>query len=102
MLDDTTVLLFFVIYIALVSIASMIVTIVDKVRAVRRQWRVPESTLLILSALGGSVSMYLTMLVIRHKTRHIKFMLGIPIIILFQGIALWYIFIYQGAVRLPV
>lgn len=91
----------FVIYAALISTLSVIVTIMDKVRAVKRQWRVPENTLLILSALGGSLAMYLTMLVIRHKTRHIKFMLGIPIIMLFQGIALWYVFIYQGAVQLP-
>ena len=46
--------------------------------------RTPEKTLLILSALGGSVAMLITMLLIRHKTKHVKFMLGIPIIIILQ------------------
>ena len=59
-------------------------------------------TLLLLSAAGGSLAMLLTMLVIRHKTRHIKFMLGIPIIMLFQGIVLWYIFIFRGLLPFPV
>ena len=48
-------------------------------------------SLLLLSALGGSVAMYVTMLMIRHKTRHSKFMIGIPIIILFQAVVLLYL-----------
>lgn len=84
------------VYIALISILSMIVTISDKLSAVRGKRRVPEKTLLLLSALGGSLAMYLTMRVIRHKTRHIKFMLGIPIIMLFQGIVLWYCAVQLG------
>ena len=75
---------YFLIYFAFVSLISIIVTVSDKIRAKRNRWRIPESTLLIISAFGGSVAMYLTMLSIRHKTKHIKFMLGIPIIILFQ------------------
>ena len=51
-------------------------------------WRVPEAALLLLSALGGSLAMYITMLLIRHKTKHIKFMLGIPIIMVFQAVLL--------------
>lgn len=92
--ENVTVFLVFAIYLALLSIVSMVVTIVDKINAVRHRRRVPEKTLLILAALGGSVAMYLTMLVIHHKTKHIKFMLGIPIIVLFQGIVLWYVFDY--------
>lgn len=72
------------IYLILINLIAVIVTIYDKLCAVKRRWRVKESTLLILSALGGSISMYITMLLIRHKTRHIKFMLGIPIILIFQ------------------
>ncbi len=49
-----------------------------------QEWRVPEKTLLIISALGGSVAMLLTMLKIRHKTKHMKFMIGIPVIIAMQ------------------
>ena len=72
------------IYLILINLIAVIVTIYDKLCAVKRRWRVKESTLLLLSALGGSISMYITMLLIRHKTRHIKFMLGIPLIIIFQ------------------
>ena len=71
-------------YLILINLIAVIVTIYDKLCAVKRRWRVKESTLLLLSALGGSISMYITMLLIRHKTRHIKFMLGIPLILIFQ------------------
>ena len=47
-------------------------------------WRAKERTLFIVSVFGGSAAMLLTMLVIRHKTRHVQFMLGIPLILLAQ------------------
>lgn len=47
-------------------------------------WRVPEAQLMLISALGGSVGMFLTMQTIRHKTQHPKFMIGIPVIMIFQ------------------
>ena len=87
--------LFIYIYLAAISIYAVIITALDKRRAVHRDWRVKESTLLLVSALGGSVFMLLTMLLIRHKTRHIKFMLGIPLIILLQAgaaFAVWRVF----------
>ena len=92
--------LFFLIYIGVISLISMIVTVSDKAKSRKGQWRVPEKTLLILSALGGSLAMYITMQIIRHKTRHIKFMLGIPIIMFFQAIVIWYLF-NRGVFALP-
>lgn len=86
----------FLIYIALISVISVIVTISDKSRAKSHKWRVKERTLLILAALGGSVSMYLTMHIIRHKTQKLKFMLGIPVIIVLQVIAVYLVFRYVG------
>lgn len=80
------------IYLIVINLIAVIVTIYDKLCAVKRRWRVKESTLLLLSALGGGISMYITMLLIRHKTRHIKFMLGIPLILIFQlliAILIW-------------
>ena len=71
-------------YFALISIIAIIVTVADKVKAKTGAWRVKESTLLILSAIGGSVAMFITMQVIRHKTKHPKFMIGIPLIIAVQ------------------
>lgn len=78
-------------YLILVNIISVVITVYDKRCALKKRWRVKESTLLLLSALGGSVAMYLTMHAIRHKTRHIKFMLGIPIILILQLVAVYLI-----------
>ena len=75
-----------IIYFAIISLISAIVCIYDKIISKRNkvELRIPERRLLLLSALGGSVAMLLTMLLIRHKTRHAKFMIGIPLIILAQ------------------
>ena len=75
---------YFVRYIIAISVISVIICCYDKVAAKSKLWRIPEKTLLLLSALGGSVAMYVTMQTIRHKTRHNKFMVGIPVIILLQ------------------
>ena len=71
-------------YLGVVSVIAIILTLHDKRAAQKRNWRVKERTLLIVSALGGSVAMLLTMLAVRHKTRHAKFMAGIPVIIALQ------------------
>ncbi len=86
---------YFLIYLAAVSLFAVIITVFDKIRAMRGGWRVRESTLLIVSALGGSIAMLLTMLLIRHKTRKPKFMLGIPLIIILQiaaAVLVWRLF----------
>ena len=73
------------IYLAVISVISITVCVYDKIAAkANPRHRVREATLLLLSALGGSVAMFLTMQVIRHKTKHLKFMLGIPAIIAAQ------------------
>ena len=69
----------------IISVVAFAVTIYDKWAAEKRpQERTRESTLLLLSALGGASAMLLTMLGIRHKTKHLKFMIGIPVIIVLQ------------------
>lgn len=77
------------VYLLGIFLVSVVVTIADKHKAKKGAWRVPEATLLWLAALGGSVAMYLTMHLIRHKTKHLKFMLGIPVIILLQVALVW-------------
>ena len=71
-------------YFALVSIVAICVTVSDKMRSKTKKYRTPEATLLAISALGGSVAMLFTMILIHHKTKHSKFMVGIPVIILLQ------------------
>jgi len=80
----------FLIYLAIISCFACFITIYDKNIAVKngesnkKKRRVPERTLLIVAAMGGSVAMYITMKKIRHKTQHKKFMVGIPAIIAAQ------------------
>lgn len=70
---------------AAVSLLALVLTGYDKWAAKHRtKSRISERTLLIVAGLGGSAVMMLTMLLIRHKTRHLKFMLGLPLMILVQ------------------
>ena len=80
--------LIFFAYLAIISLISMIVCIYDKKISKRGnvKLRIPEKTLFIWSALGGAVVMYITMQIIRHKTKHPSFMIGIPVIIVLQAV----------------
>jgi len=80
------------IYLAVISLFAVILTLHDKSAARRNAWRVKERTLLAVSALGGSVAMFLTMLAVRHKTRRTKFMVGIPLIMLIQSVIIVFAF----------
>ena len=71
-------------YIVIISIIGWILPIVDKKRAQKDEWRIRERTLFIVSALGGSLAMYLSMKKYRHKTKHKRFMIGIPAIMIVQ------------------
>lgn len=89
LLENKILLIFILAYILIISIVSVCVTVYDKWAAKKRpKERTRESTLLLLSALGGSVAMLLTMFTIRHKTKHMKFMIGIPLIIAVQVAAI--------------
>ena len=83
--------LIFFAYILLISICSIVVCVYDKKISKRNnvKLRIPEKSLFIWSAVGGSVAMYLTMHLIRHKTKHTSFMVGIPVIIILQAAAIF-------------
>jgi uncharacterized membrane protein YsdA (DUF1294 family) len=85
----------FLIYLALINILSFVVSFLDKRAAIRRRQRIPEKTLFIYAAIGGSVGLYTSMLLFRHKTRHLSFMLGVPAILILQIIVFWYLVIRQ-------
>ena len=96
-IQNNLVLSIFLAYIAVISIISIVVCIYDKKisKKNRVELRTPEKTLLILSALGGSVAMFITMLIIRHKTKHFKFMVGIPVIMVIQAVAVFLLFHFR-------
>lgn len=75
---------FFVGYLIAVNLISCAVCVADKYRAAKGKWRVKERALFSLCFIGGGVGMYLTMRLIRHKTLHKRFMIGIPLIIFAQ------------------
>ncbi len=83
---------YFLLYLLLINAASFLLMLVDKRRAKRNLWRIPESTLMISAALGGSIGALMGMYIVRHKTRHPKFTLGIPAMLAAQ-IALLVIFL---------
>ena len=86
-------------YFIAVSVIGAAVCIYDKLAAARGWKRVPERTLFFWALVGGGPGVYLTMLIIRHKTLHHIFMLGIPAIMLLQGgilAGLHHIFVMKG------
>ena len=72
------------VYLAVINLAALAVYGIDKRRAKRGQWRIPEKTLFLLPLLGGSVGALLGMKLFHHKTRHWYFVWGIPTILLAQ------------------
>ena len=74
----------FLIYLAVVNLAAFALMGVDKRRAKRGAWRIPERTLFLPAILGGSPGAILGMQMFRHKTRHRQFAIGIPLILLVQ------------------
>ena len=71
-------------YLLLINAAGFLLMLVDKWKAKKNRWRVRESTLLMVAALGGSVGSLAGMYLFRHKTQHLKFTLGIPLILAAQ------------------
>lgn len=67
-------------YLALINIYALVITARDKINAKRHRHRVPEEHLIIVSAIGGAPFMYLTMILVRHKTKKPVFMVGIPVL----------------------
>lgn len=82
---------FLLIFAAVVSVVSVVLCIIDKNRAKKHGRRIPEAELMLAGALGGALPMLITMLLIRHKTKHVKFMLGLPLEILLHGIIVFLI-----------
>ena len=82
--------LFLIILFSLMSVVLFIVMGIDKNHARLRMRRVPELTLFSLALLGGALGGVLGMQVFRHKTQHMNFVVGFPLIALLQwGLAIW-------------
>lgn len=68
-------------YLLIINAFSMLLMLADKRRAIKKAWRIPEATLLGIAAIGGSLGALIAMRLFRHKTRHLKFALGLPLLV---------------------
>ena len=75
------------IYLSLINALALLLMLADKHKAKKNLWRIPEATLMTVAALGGSVGSLLGMYTVRHKTRHPKFTVGIPLLLALQIVA---------------
>lgn len=83
------------VYLVIANIIGFCMMGIDKRRAKRHEWRIPEKVLFLCSLFGGSIGTWAGMYVFRHKTRHWYFVLGMPLILLIQaGIAIYFGYLY--------
>ena len=91
--ENRWLLLLLLVYFLSISFYSAALTCTDKRLAVKGGRRIPEKKLFGAALLGGGAAMYITMRIIRHKTLHKRFMIGLPLIILLQTVLLCFILI---------
>ena len=72
------------VYLLIVNALGFILMLVDKIKAKKNLWRIPVATLFLVAAIGGSIGSILGMYTFRHKTKHVSFLLGMPLILAVQ------------------
>lgn len=77
-------------YLLIINALGLLIMLADKEKAKKHRWRIPESTLLTVAALGGSIGCYAGMRLFHHKTRKPKFYIGIPVIFAVQVLVAGY------------
>ena len=81
---------FLYLYLLIINALGFLLMLVDKFKARNGLWRIPEATLMGVAALGGSIGSLAGMYLVRHKTQHPKFTVGIPALLIVQiVIAFW-------------
>ena len=80
-MNTTTLIL---LYIVLINIMTFFIYGIDKLKAKKSKWRVPENTLIGMAIIGGSIGAWLGMKIWHHKTLHKKFKYGVPLILVAQ------------------
>ena len=81
-----------IVYLIIINAIAFILMLVDKYKAKKNLWRIPEATLMGFAAAGGSIGALAGMYLVRHKTKHLKFTVGIPILLFAHVlIGIWFI-----------
>jgi len=79
-------------YLVIINVMALLLYYVDKKRAIKQKYRIPEKYLFLVAIVGGSVGSILGIYLFRHKTKRYNFTLGIPLLLVIQ-IVLYYSFI---------
>ena len=69
-------------YIILINLLGIILMLLDKKKAVKNRWRISENTLMFTALIGGSLGILIGMYTFRHKTKHKKFTIGVPVLLI--------------------
>ncbi len=85
---------FILIYLIFINVLASVLTVYDKISAIKKRHRIPERILLFIGIIGGAFFEYLTMRIIHHKTLHRKFMITLPLLILLHLFIILLIFVY--------
>ena len=72
--------LFLSLYLVVINVVTFVVYGIDKRRAIKGKWRISEKALIMLAVCGGSIGAWIGMQVFRHKTKHLLFVIGVPLI----------------------
>lgn len=83
--------LYFIIYILIINLIGFITMYIDKNKAKKGSYRISEKAIFIIALLLGAIGVYIGMYKFRHKTKHMSFTVGIPIIILINIFSVYYI-----------
>lgn len=81
---------YILIYLGIINLIGFFAMFLDKQKAKRNKWRIPEKTLFLLAVIGGSLGTTLGMHVFRHKTKHWYFKFGMPMILIVQIVLIFY------------
>ena len=81
-----------ILYFFTINALGFLLMLVDKHKARKNRWRIPEATLMGIAALGGSIGSLIGMYTVRHKTKHLKFAIGIPLILILQLAAAYFVY----------
>ena len=79
-------------YLIVMNVIGFFIMGIDKRKARHHKWRISEASLLLIALIGGAIGAGFGMLLFHHKTKHLKFLLGVPVLILFNVFAVWYLF----------
>lgn len=80
-------------YLVIINALGFLLMLIDKEKAKKGAWRIPERTLMLVAAVGGSLGAMIGMRLFRHKTKHLKFLIGIPVLLVLHIILLMFLHI---------